>query len=689
MAALIIKFSMTPPSGTPDPAPSGRSTRPPRVGDLLPRPTPWWRTLRGQVTLIVLLLVLVSLAQQGINYLQAQVFDGVRTFVRAEGLWAKAQKDAVFYLLRYTDTRDEADFDAYLASVQISAGDQAARLALLQDPPDLQAARLGFILGDNHPDDVGAMIWFFLNFQRVSYLQEAIAVWEQGDAKMAELDVVANELRALVRAGAPSAAMAAPLLRLEQLNTELTQLENRFSLVLGEGARWVRTTLWTVSVALLLLMVGAALLASRQIVRGIVRNEQRLLMSESRFRSLKESDTIGIVSWRADGQVDEANDAFLHMLGLTQQDLREGRFNWRERTPASTASADAHALSQLLAQGRCEPYEKTILHKDGHEVPIYLGSALLEGSLDSGISYVIDLTERKQSEEVLRLSSTVLSASNDGILITDAQRKPVMMNDALLRMLGHPVPASRNGAGCGGMAFRLLADPPQDPASARMWAELLEADHWQGDLMEPTRDGRLLPVRISISAVRDSHGQRTHFVAILSDISDRLAREEKLSQMAHHDNLTGLGNRVLLGLRLEAALQGAVARGSRMAVLMFDLNGFKPVNDHYGHLVGDKLLQVVARRLSNCVRQSDTVCRVGGDEFVVLIDNLDSPEALQLLHDKTVAAIRAPCQIDGHDITVGVAVGMAVFPDDATDAQALMHHADAAMYRMKRLEGTR
>jgi diguanylate cyclase (GGDEF)-like protein len=222
-----------------------------------------------------------------------------------------------------------------------------------------------------------------------------------------------------------------------------------------------------------------------------------------------------------------------------------------------------------------------------------------------------------------------------------------------------------------------------------MWAELKERDHWQGDLMEPTRDGPLLPVRISISAVRNELGQRTHFVAILSDISERLAREEQLSQMAHHDNLTGAGNRVLLGLRLEAALLNAAASQSRMAVLMFDLNGFKPVNDHYGHLVGDKLLQIVARRLSNCVRQTDTVCRVGGDEFVILIDTLDSTEALHTLRDKTVAAIRAPCHIDGHDMAVGVAVGMAVFPDDATDGHGLLQHADAAMYRMKRLEGSR
>jgi diguanylate cyclase (GGDEF)-like protein/PAS domain S-box-containing protein len=647
----------------------------------------------------VVLLVLVAVAQQGINYLQAQVFDGVRTFVRAEGLWAKAQKDAVFYLIRYTDTRDESDYGAYLNSVQVSAGDQAARLALLQDPPDRDAARQGFIQGANHPDDVDAMIWFFLNFQRVSYLQEAIAVWEQGDAKMAELAGVAEQLRELVHAGAPSTDMAAPLLRLERLNHELTQLENRFSLVLGEGARWVRTTLWTLSVGLLLLMGGAALLVSRQIVRGIVRDEQRLLMSESRFRSLKDSDTIGIVSWRADGQVDEANDAFLHMLGLTRQDLREGRFNWRDRTPASAATADAHALAQLLSEGRCDPYEKTILHADGHEVPIYLGSALLEGSLDSGISYVMDLTERKQSEEVLRLSSTVLSASNDGILITDAQRKPLMMNDALRRMLGYPLPEHRSQTGQTAghapgnantrLSLQLLADPPQDPACVRMWAELKERDHWQGDLMEPTRDGPLLPVRISISAVRNELGQRTHFVAILSDISERLAREEQLSQMAHHDNLTGAGNRVLLGLRLEAALLNAAASQSRMAVLMFDLNGFKPVNDHYGHLVGDKLLQIVARRLSNCVRQTDTVCRVGGDEFVILIDTLDSTEALHTLRDKTVAAIRAPCHIDGHDMAVGVAVGMAVFPDDATDGHGLLQHADTAMYRMKRLEGSR
>lgn len=223
----------------------------------------FWRGLQHPVQRLTVLFATILLALLGVIHLQASVSEGLRSFVRAEGLWAKAQKDAVLYLNRYSHTRDESDYAAFLHAMSVSKGDQDARLALLADPPDLARARQGFLVGANHPADIDAMVWLFLNFQHLSYLQQAQAVWEQGDAKMQALRAVASEIRQAVDAGTPALQLVHPIQTVETLHQELLILENSFSLLLGEAARWVQGLLWLVSLGLLALGMGLGLYLSR------------------------------------------------------------------------------------------------------------------------------------------------------------------------------------------------------------------------------------------------------------------------------------------------------------------------------------------------------------------------------------------------------------------------------------------
>lgn len=466
----------------------------------------------GKVVFIISLFVLISALLGGMIFWYGNIFDGVRAYVRGEGLWAKAQKDAVFHLSSYSYSGSEADYEAYLEALKVISGDKNARLALLKSPPDYQEARQGFLQGLNDPDDIDSMIGFFLTFQRISYMRDAIAVWQAADRTIDELQQLSGQVRQALSAPNPNPQnIAAHRERLRYLNNELLQLENRFSLILSEGARWVKSMTWRITVLALVVFIGIALLVSRQIVKSITTAERELVVSESRFRSLKESNTIGIISWRLDGTIEEANDLFLAMIGYDRSDFLTGSVNWRDITPAEFQDRDRQAINELLAQGRCEPFEKALIHKQGHPVPIYIGAAMLAGSRTQGVAYVMDLSERKKAEQQLKLAATVFACSSDGILITDASARIVSVNKALCEMTGYD-------------ESELLGQPPSILQSGyttaeeykKMWETLDTTGQWQGDLIDRMKDGGLIAMRVSINQVKNADGQLTHYVAILS-----------------------------------------------------------------------------------------------------------------------------------------------------------------------------
>ncbi|WP_341328718.1 diguanylate cyclase [Methylotuvimicrobium sp. KM2] len=638
-----------------------------------------WST-RKKVVFIIGLFGLISASLVGMIYWNGNVFEGVRSYVRGEGLWAKAQKDAVFYLTQYSYNHAEADYLAYLEALEIISGDSKARTALFQSPPDKKSARDGFLQGQNHPDDIDAMIHFFIKFQRISYMREAIDIWQSADKKIDALKIIGEQIRDEITDSRRDNEKIADLRQhMQQLNNELHELETLFSLKLSEGARWVKITALQISLLLLVIFVGIGLLVSRQIITSIEKSEKRLALSESRFRSLKESDTIGIISWRLDGMVEEANDLFLNMLGLAQADIEEGAVNWRDITPTEFHAQDQQAIDELVVQGRCEPYEKALIHKQGYWVPVYIGAALLSGSREQGIAYVMDLSERKKAEQQLKLAATVFDFSSEGIMITDPSVRIVSVNQTLCKMTGYD-------------QEELLGKPPWILQSGYisteqyqyMWDSLNQNGQWQGDIVDRTKNGALLPMRISISQVKDSDNQITHYVAILSDISERKAEEEHLRHIAHHDPLTDLPNRILFNDRLERAIKKAARNNTKLGILFLDLDKFKPVNDLFGHKTGDRLLQSVAHRIVRSVRETDTVTRLGGDEFAILLEDVTDLHMVDKILKHTVDVISKTYLIDDRMIDIGVSAGMSIYPNDGTDIKTLLDRADKAMYENKK-----
>ncbi|MDA0189358.1 MAG: EAL domain-containing protein, partial [Proteobacteria bacterium] len=218
---------------------------------------------------------------------------------------------------------------------------------------------------------------------------------------------------------------------------------------------------------------------------------------------------------------------------------------------------------------------------------------------------------------------------------------------------------------------------------AEMWETLQRDGCWDGEMIDRRRNGELYPKHVAISVVRNEQGDITNYVAAFSDITERKDAEEKIRFLAHHDSLTGLPNRALISDRFEQMRRRVSRQDGFIAVCFLDLDQFKRVNDTLGHRVGDALIVEVSRRLCGCLRQSDTVSRFGGDEFVLLLEGLTVPGQFAGIVEKIFTTFDAPVAIGSHLLPVSASIGVAVYPNDGEDFDTLLQKADTAMYHSK------
>ena len=289
-----------------------------------------------------------------------------------------------------------------------------------------------------------------------------------------------------------------------------------------------------------------------------------------------------------------------------------------------------------------------------------------------------DITARKEAEEKLRLSATVLEHIADAVMVVDIEGVIVAVNPAFTQITGY------TEAEAVGKHSSLTRSERHDEAFYQtMWDELIASGFWRGELWRRRKNGEIYLEWLTISAVRDTHALTTHYVGVCSDITQVKQAQEKLDHLAHHDPLTALPNRLLFHDRLQHALPRAARDREQLAILFIDLDRFKNVNDTLGHHIGDELLQQVAEQLSARLREGDTLARLGGDEFIVLLENVDGQYGATQVAEKLVSMFEQPFLVAGHELFVTCSVGVSLFPDDAQDLNMLIRNADVAMYQAK------
>ncbi len=289
-----------------------------------------------------------------------------------------------------------------------------------------------------------------------------------------------------------------------------------------------------------------------------------------------------------------------------------------------------------------------------------------------------DITQRKLAEEKLRLSATVFENTTEGVMITDDASRIISVNKAFTEITGYGEEEMR-----GATPDALKSGRHDEEFYAAMWGLIRESGRWQGEVWNRRKNGDIFPEWLNIAVVKDERGRITHYVGVFSDISAMKESESKLDHLAHHDPLTGLPNRLLLNARMEHSLARARRNNSQLAILFLDLDHFKNINDTLGHPIGDLLLQETAHRLTGCVREEDTVTRLGGDEFTLLLEDQRNSRYASDVAQKIIAALAERFVLQGHEVFVTCSIGISIFPSDGDNVTTLFKNADSALYRAK------
>lgn len=296
---------------------------------------------------------------------------------------------------------------------------------------------------------------------------------------------------------------------------------------------------------------------------------------------------------------------------------------------------------------------------------VYLSSRVLSGI--------------RQTEGDYQLLVNAFAHTADGIMILDNARRIVAVNHAFTTITGYAPEEA-----LGEMFTRPKTLKIPGPPLFAVWEDVRSTGRWEGEVWNVRKHGELYPMRLSLSAVHDGRrGAVEHYVAVFNDISPHKANEERLRHLATHDPLTGLPNRVEFERFCREAIEGARRRGQQVALLYIDLDNFKPVNDTYGHVVGDALLQTIAARMKRVIRETDIVARVGGDEFSVLLADLEDASSSYIVACKLLDMLSQPVAFRNGTHQPGASIGISAFPADGDDPQTLLRHADTAMYRVK------
>lgn len=637
---------------------------------------------------VVLALVLFCIAS-------VDLLSAARSFVAGESLWTKGQKAAVLHLLRYAESRDAADFDAYLAGIAVPQGDHQARLELEKPNYDRTRAVQGLLTGGNHPDDVPGMIRLFRYFRHVSEIDEAIAIWAAADVEIARLDAMARRLRD--RVSAPhgcDAACVAPLQRdIADVDTLLTPMEEAFSNALSKASRRVRALLMWCSAGLATLLLGCAIWTSTRVLRRQRLLRQALAVSEERLQLAVAGSTDGLWDWHPHRGELYFSPRCAEMLGYGPHELPHARETLLALLhPADVAEFDRRLVSHVR-QGMPYDVELRLRRKDGGYLWVRARGLMVRSAIGKATRMagsLSDISDRKRSETQLfaekERAQVTLQAIGDAVITTDVWGRIESLNPVAESMTGW------TDADAGGCVLpevcRLYDEATREPVSDLVPRALAGSLPGQMVMLLERRasvdQGSTLAVKLSVALIRDKGGQAIGVVVVLHDVSLERAHAAQLAYEASHDPLTGLVNRPEFERRLGAAIARAQHEGCQHTLMYLDLDQFKAVNDTCGHAAGDELICQIADIMRHQLRRSDTLARLGGDEFAVLLEYCAASDGERVAEGlrSAIAAYRYRCR--EHEFSIGVSIGLVRLDERTARREDAIDAADLACYQAKR-----
>jgi diguanylate cyclase (GGDEF)-like protein/PAS domain S-box-containing protein len=407
---------------------------------------------------------------------------------------------------------------------------------------------------------------------------------------------------------------------------------------------------------------------------------QALQQRESLFKAVASAAPVGIFRTDALGRCTYVNASWCNITG-SSLDVVSGD-GWKQTIYSEDQALVEATVEVALKTQTAFKLEFRFQRPDGSLSWVMAQSNPEVDAAGVVVGFVGTITEisaLKEREASLRQDAAIFDSTREGVMLTDINLRIVKVNPAFSMITGYS-------------ASDVLGQTPAMLHSGRheaefyavMWASINHCGYWQGEVWNRRHSGEIYPQLLSISAIENQAGQVVSYVGVFADISKLKASESKLEFLAHHDALTGLPNRLLLISRLEHALASAQRNAKLLAVLMIDLDRFKEVNDSLGHLAGDELLQQVGKRILSRLRSMDMVCRLGGDEFTVLLEDIAHADDAARIANEIITSVSEPWQLgSGNVVRIGASVGISLYPTHADSAERLIQHADTALYQAK------
>ncbi|NOQ16604.1 MAG: EAL domain-containing protein [Methyloprofundus sp.] len=409
--------------------------------------------------------------------------------------------------------------------------------------------------------------------------------------------------------------------------------------------------------------------------------ERVLEQSEKRYRTIFNDAPLGIaVIDSLTGQIYEVNPSYEKTVGRSEEELKT--INWMKITHPDDVQEDLDNLA-LMNSGKTSGFamNKRYIQPDGTIVWINMTIAPLaveDTSKPHHLCMIEDITKRKAAETKLKLAETVYQNTTQAITVTDADSLVVAVNPAFTDLTGY------SSADVLGKPHKIFSSAPSSASLyAKMWKSIDATGQWQGEFWNKKKDGTEYAESLTINSIYDEKGNLSQRVALFSDITNKKLADEKIWKQANFDALTNLPNRHLFGDRLAHEIKAAQRTKKSLALFFIDLDHFKEVNDTFGHDKGDLLLVEAAQRIQRCVRESDTISRLGGDEFTVILTELESPLRVERIAEGLLHSLSLPFALGLEEVYISASLGIAFYPDDTDNTSELVRNADQAMYIAK------
>ncbi len=447
---------------------------------------------------------------------------------------------------------------------------------------------------------------------------------------------------------------------------------------------WWNTVAARIAAALLLTLILALLLGMwlrrRQLEK---RHQQQLREYDDRLR---------LALWGSGDQFwdfDLVNER-VHRIdadrltgGEAEQHISLQKWRTEHVHPDDIGGLERRALAHI--EGRTDRFESEhrVLHSSGQWRWVRSRGQVVErdarGKPTRMAGTIHSLDRQRAEEHQRRIAASVIHSMAEAVCVTDLNFRFVSINPAFTRIVGY------SQAEVQGKDANILNCNQHSPAMYRQMRDKVHQEgHWKGEMWQRRKDGEEFLSWIEVNAVKSTDGERSHYVQVMSDITERKRSEQELRYLANYDTLSGLPNRTLLSQRLDQAIRMADRVNHKVAVLFIDLDRFKQVNDSMGHTVGDRMLKAAGARLRAHVRQTDIVARLGGDEFSVVLENIQGHDEAVRVARELIAAFEKPLKLDtGQELATSPSIGIALYPEHASTPDDLLKYADTAMYKAK------